>query len=62
VTGRGRFAVMTIEPVEAEVGAQIGRDTEAYSTRNSSKGALVQEARTVFRALAAGTAKEDVTE
>lgn len=53
---------MLIEPVEAEVNAvePIGRDTEAYSARNSSKGALIAEARVVFRALASGMAREDV--
>lgn len=39
---------------------RIGRDTEAYSARNSSKGALIPEARAVFRALASGMALEDV--
>lgn len=53
---------MAIEPMEAEVSAveQIGRDTEAYSARNSSKGALIAEARVVIRALASGMAREDV--
>jgi hypothetical protein len=53
---------MAIDSVEAEVGAveRMGRDTEAYSARNSSKGALIAEAMAVFRALASGRALEDV--
>ena len=39
---------------------QVGRDTESYSARNSSKGALIPEATAVFRALASGTSLDDV--
>jgi hypothetical protein len=54
--------MMSIESADAEVGAVegLGRDTEAYSARNSSKGALIPEATAVFRALASGTPLEDV--
>ncbi len=54
--------MMAIDSAETEVGAVegVGRDTEAYSARNSSKGALIAEATAVFRALASGTALEDV--
>jgi hypothetical protein len=54
--------MMAIESAEVEVGAaeRIGRDTEAYSARNSSKGALIPEAMAVFRALASGMPLDDV--
>src|SRR5690606_13940145 len=38
----------------------LGRDRESYSTRNSSKGALVPEAHAVFSALASGASLEEV--
>ena len=47
-------------PMQIEQLHYLGRDTGPYSTRNSSKGALVPESQAVFSALAAGRPIDDV--
>lgn len=58
---QGRFAGDRIESsVALNLNSALGRDLRDYSSRTSSKGALLSETHAVFRALVDGLSLEDV--
>lgn len=58
--GRARRSASSAVPGRAHGSNREGRDTASYSTRNTSKGALIAEAHAVFGALATGASVADV--